>query len=115
MVSEIQMVGFDYLNSTEQQEIKRNLELLYTTAEGTCPGDRSFGLDMSFESCPMAAAQNMVALEIIEKTEIYEPRAEVKNISFLSDAEDGCLRPQITVGPRESDEEDEDDEDEEGI
>lgn len=111
MVSEIQMVGFDYLNSTEQQEIKRNLELLYTTAEGTCPGDRSFGLDMSFESYPVAAAQNMIALEVIEKTELYEPRAEVKNIRFLN-KEDGCLMPVITVGPRDPDEEDDEDEEE---
>lgn len=109
VVSEIRMVGFDYLNNTEQQEIKRNLEMLYTTAEGTCPGDRAFGLDMSFQCYPAAAARNLIALEIMEKTEIYEPRAEVINISFLA-SEDGCLRPQITVGPRET-AEDEDGED----
>lgn len=111
MTNDIRMIGFDYLSGTEQQEIKRNLELLYTTAEGTCPGDRSFGLDMySFESYPIATARNMIALEIIEKTEMYEPRAEVMDILFMSDSENGCLRPQVIVGPRELAENDEEEE-----
>lgn len=99
---EVSLVGFDYLNATELEELQRNLSLLYSTAEGTCPGDRNFGLDQSFESCPTNVAQNLFALEVIEKTELYESRAEVIDISF-EQAENWSLTPKITIGKRESD------------
>ena len=74
---EVAIIGFDYLNATELEEMQRNLDLLYSTRAGTCPGDRNFGLEQTFESCPTNVAQNLFALEVIEKTEIYENKAEV--------------------------------------
>ena len=32
---EIALIGFDYLNATELERIKRNLKLLYSTSAGT--------------------------------------------------------------------------------
>ncbi len=107
---EVSLIGFDYLNATELDELQRNLSLLYSTAAGTCPGDRNFGLDQSFESCPTNVAQNLFALEVIEKTEIYESRAEVMDISF-EQAENWGLTPKITIGKRELDDTDDDTED----
>ena len=43
-IPEVVLTGFDYLSATRQEEMRRNLALLYETAEGTCPGDRLFGL-----------------------------------------------------------------------
>ncbi len=97
---EFKIIGFDYLNATELEKIQRNLNLLYSTAAGTCPGDRNFGLDQSFESCPTNIAQNLFALEIIEKTEIYESRIEIKDI-FYTQEEDGNLTPRIIIGVKE--------------
>ncbi len=108
--SEVLMDSFDYLDATGLEEIQRNLGCLYGTAEGTCPGDRHFGIDQSFESYPLNVAQNMFALEVIEKTEEYESRAEILDISF-SYEEDGNMTPRITIGLKDS--EDEDGEDEE--
>lgn len=96
---------------TDLEEIKENLELLYSTASGTCPGDRNFGLDQSFESCPVNVAQNLFALEVIEKTELYEGRAEILDITFTQ-AEDGNLTPGIIIGKKEMVDTDEDAEDE---
>ena len=107
---EVLMDGFNYLDATRLEEIQRNLGCLYGTAEGTCPGDRHFGIDQSFESYPLNVAQNMFALEVIEKTEEYESRAEILDISF-SYEEDGNMTPRITIGLKDS--EDEDGEDEE--
>lgn len=107
--SEVVIIGFDYLNATELQTMQRNLDLLYSTAAGTCPGDRSFGLDQTFESFPTNVAQNLFALEVIEKTEIYEPNAEIVDIEYTT-AADGNLTPHITIGPKEAEDEDEEEE-----
>lgn len=110
---EVLLDGFNYLSATEAEEIKRNLEFLYSTAEGTCPGDRNFGLDQSFESYPLPVAQNMFALEIIEKTEQYENRVEISDISF-SYKEDGNITPQITIGLKDNEEYEDDEDNDEG-
>ena len=104
---EVVIIGFDYLNATELEEMQRNLDLLYSTAEGTCPGDRNFGLDQTFESCPTNVAQNLFALEVIEKTEIYEDKAEILSIEYTQ-AEDGNLTPKIVIGQKEPDDTGED-------
>lgn len=107
---EVSLIGFDYLNATELEELQQNLSLLYSTAAGTCPGDRNFGLDQSFESYPMNVAQNLFALEVIEKTEIYESRAEVIDITY-EQTENWGLTPKITIGKREPDDVEEEIED----
>lgn len=96
---EIKLVGFDYLKATKLDELKRNLRLLYTTAEGTCPGDRAFGLNPTFLDFPLNIAKNLFALEVIEKTEIYEDKAEIISIEY-SQSEDGNLTPKIVIGEK---------------
>ena len=91
------IIGFDYLNATELEEKQRSLDLLYNTRAGTCPGDRNFGLEQAFESSPTHEAKTEFALEVIEKTEIYEPKAEILNIEYMQSA-DGNLTPKITIG-----------------
>lgn len=97
---EVEIIGFNYLDATELEEMHRNLKLLYSTAAGTCPGDRNFGLDQSFAEFPANVAQNLFALEVVEKTEIYEGRAEILDISF-EEIEDGNLTPTITIGQKD--------------
>lgn len=99
------MVGFDYINATELERMRRNLELLYSTRAGTCPGDRNFGLDQDFESCPTNIAKNLFALEAIEKTEAYEGKAEILKIEYTQ-AGDGNLTPKIIIGLKESEDAD---------
>ena len=106
---EVLMDGFNYLDATRLEEIQRNLGCLYGTAEGTCPGDRHFGIDQSFESYPLNVAQNLFALEVIEKTEEYESRAEILDISF-SYEEAGNMTPRITIGLKDMEEDDAEDE-----
>ena len=49
-------VAFDYA-SGDIADIKRCLECLYQTAEGTCPLDREFGLNTDFVGMPMDVAK----------------------------------------------------------
>ena len=99
---ELDFIDFDYMEATVLEEIQRNLKLLYSTAAGTCPGDREFGLDQSFDGCPINIAQNLFALEVIEKTEIYENRAEIQEIDYEY-GEDGNMTPIITIGLKADD------------
>lgn len=96
------LIGFDYLNATEVEEIRRNLELLYSTRAGTCPGDREFGLDQTFLDSPINVAKNLFALEVIEKTEIYNDKAEILSIEYTQ-SEDGILIPKILMRPKDAD------------
>lgn len=95
-VPEIAFINFNYLNASVLEEVQRNLLLLYETAEGTCPGDRSFGLDQKFVDCPVNVAENLFALEVIEKTGLYEKRAEIADISYRQ-AENGNLTPKVSI------------------
>lgn len=88
-------VAFDYA-SGDIADIKRCLEFLYQTAEGTCPLDREFGLNTDFVGMPMDVAKSQFAVEIIDKTDRYEPRATVKDINF-SFNEDGQLQAEVVI------------------
>ena len=97
---QIRCVGFDYAGQDELSSIQRNLSALYSTPEGTCPGDRRFGLDWSFLDAPLDVAENLYALEVVDKTEEYEPRVEVMEVTYEWEM-DGHLRPTILIGPNE--------------
>lgn len=88
-------VTFDY-DEGEAADIKRCLETLYQTPEGTCPLDRGFGLTMDLVGLPLDVAKNEFAIEIITKTEKYEPRAEIKEILFDMSA-DGKMRAEVLL------------------
>lgn len=69
----------------EFRDIKRCLETLLAVAAGTQPLDRDFGIDYDgIVGYPIPVAQNMLALEITEKVERYEPRVVVDKIEFTS-------------------------------
>lgn len=97
---------FEY-NGPEIEDIKRCLSTLYTTRAGQQPLDRNFGLDCTFVGMPIDVAQNMFTLEVIEKTEVYEPRAEVLEVTFNVDELHGKLEPVILIGIKEGGESDE--------
>ena len=82
---------------TETSQILKGVWNAYTqTAEGTCPLDREFGLNTDFVGMPMDVAKSQFAVEIIDKTDRYEPRATVKDINF-SFNEDGQLQAEVVI------------------
>ena len=88
-------IAFDYRDS-ELAEINRNLNMLYSTQEGTAPLDRQFGINQNYVSYPTEAAKTMFTLELIEKTVRYEPRVKVKEVTFTEDT-NGLLKPNILL------------------
>lgn len=85
---------FDY-SSPMIEDIKRCLSTLYSTREGSQPLDRNFGLNCSFVGKPIPVARNEFALEVVEKTEMYEPRAKVSDITYEYNENDGVMHPTI--------------------
>lgn len=98
----IEAIGAEDTDGDTADSVRRCLSALYSTPEGTCPGDRSYGLDWSFLDYPLPVAQNMFAVEVIEKTEAYEPRAEVMGVD-LRIGPDGSLSPVVTIGLMDGD------------
>lgn len=81
----------------EREEIMRNVRTILRTPVGTCPLYRDFGIDISIMvDYPIGTAQNIAAVEIIEKVEKYEPRAKVTEVSFHADT-DGQLRAKAVI------------------
>lgn len=88
--------------NTEIDDIRRCLSTLYSTREGTQPLDRKFGLNADFIGKPIPVAQNLLAFEIIQKTEIYEKRVVVKSVTYNHEAESGKLVPVVHLTRREA-------------
>lgn len=76
----INLVGFDYMGSDTVSEIYRNLKALLATPEGTCAGDRNYGINIEYIDKSIGEEGNAMAVEIIEKIDIYEPRVELEDI-----------------------------------
>ncbi len=79
---------------SEAEDIRRCLAALYSVREGEQPLDREFGLKQDFVDQPIPIAKNMLALEIIEKTQCYEKRVKVEKVEYEV-AEAGQLIPVI--------------------
>lgn len=77
----------------EYEDIVLCLQTLFSIRAGEQPLDRELGIDYEkVISKPVPVAQNMIALEIVEKTEIYEPRVRIDSVKFKSE-NDGQLIP----------------------
>ncbi len=81
----------------EAEDIRSCLSALYSVREGTQPMDRSFGLSTEFVGKPLPVAKNELAVEIIQKTQRYEPRVNVIRVLFDCEPESGRLRPIVYV------------------
>ena len=79
----------------EFADIKLCLETLLSVRAGSQPLDREFGINLDgVAGYPLDVAKNMLALEIIEKVRIYEPRVEVDNVEFEANT-NGQLIPHV--------------------
>lgn len=98
MAAEIELLGV----SEEYENIRLCLETLLAVRAGSQPLDRELGIDYDMTvGYPVNVAMNMLALEIIEKVEHYEPRVKVESVNFGTDT-DGMLSPCVRVKAKES-------------
>lgn len=85
-------------SASGNSEILQNIQVILTTPAGTVPFDRDFGIDMNILDAPIGVAKAKLTVEYIKKIKKYEPRADVKKISFTTDATSGSLIPKVVIG-----------------
>lgn len=92
-------ISFDRAVGDEAQrkEILRNVENILLTPIGTDPLYRDFGIDTSVLDYPIDTAQNMMAVEVIDAIEKWEPRVRVQDVSFIPDPS-GSLGVKVVIG-----------------
>ncbi|SFP11518.1 hypothetical protein [Salibacterium halotolerans] len=79
------------------EDVLRNLQILYTTPEGTVPFMRDFGISLEIQDQPINAIQAKMVAEYTAKTRKFEPRATVEEVTFVSDGETGSMRPKVVI------------------
>ncbi len=87
--------------ATIYEEVVQNLYFLYSSTEYDIPLDREFGLGGTYIDKPVEAAKALIMTDIYDKTEKYEPRADIVSIVFAADDQKGILRPVVEVEVRD--------------
>ncbi len=82
---------------TVEEEVMQNLWFLYSSFEYECPLDMMLGLNAAYIDRPIETAKALITAEIYEKTEKYEPRAEILEINYKTDYKHGILKPIVEV------------------
>jgi phage baseplate assembly protein W len=77
-------------------DVYQSLNTLFSTPVGTLVFDREYGISWDGVDSPPEIAVTMLAAEIMEKTERYEPRAIVRDIISEAGA-DGIVKVRVVV------------------
>ena len=102
-------IEFDYEEyGQEWEERIKELEFLCSTLEGSCPGDRNFGLSPDVLDKVSEEQQTEYVMAVKEKMEIYVPSLELVDVSF-STTEDGISYATLYIEPSEEEMEEEED------
>lgn len=96
-IDTMEKVDINITPQTVEEEVLQNLWFLYSTMEYEIPLDRGLGLNMAYVDKPLEMAKALAITDIYEKTEQYEPRAEIVDITFQADYEGGKLKPIVEV------------------
>lgn len=80
----------------EAEDILRCLRTLIMTPAGTVPLDRDFGIKQDFLGYPVNVAENLLAVEIIDKVDKYEPRVSVTEVG-LHATEEGMITAKVVI------------------
>ena len=101
-------IDFDYAEYDEEEwsEQLENLIFLCSTIEGTCPGDREFGLSSDILDNDIESAQTEYVMSLTEKMEKYTPLLELVDIQFYVKNDETCVT--LSIEPLEDYEDEED-------
>lgn len=79
------------------EEILQNVWVILNTLEYDCPLARGLGLNAGFVDKTIEAAQALCIADIYDKIELYEPRAEVQEVTFQNDHKTGKVYAIVEV------------------
>lgn len=92
--------GINFYPATVAEEVVQNVRTILATRVGTVPLDRAFGTAWDMIDQALPAAMQLARADIFDAISKFEPRAVVEEIRWEGDAEsaeDGILRPVLTV------------------
>lgn len=78
--------------ASELEEIAQNVAMIISTLKGSCPLDRTFGIDPAKVDDPINVAQAKLSAEIAAAVREQEPRARIKKIFYGGETVDGELK-----------------------
>ncbi len=92
-------IGKITLNDTDtDRSVIQNVAVILSTRKHSCPMNRGLGLPMEFVDKPMNVAEAMMAGEIYEALEEFEPRAGVVDIEAeIDENTPGRLIPKVII------------------
>jgi len=79
------------------EEVLQNITMILSTIKNTTPLFRDFGLSARFLDVPTPAAEAIMIAELYDAIELYEPRAEIKDVSFMRNESTGKVIPRLEV------------------
>lgn len=86
-----------WMPETELEEVLQNVRMIVGVHRSEIPMDRSFGIDPDIVDAPIQAIRTVLAAELSEAIEKYEPRARLKSVNIEVDDIEGTLNPIITI------------------
>jgi phage baseplate assembly protein W len=87
------------LGATGAARIMQRVRTILSTAKGTVPLDRDFGVDARMLDKPLPAAKALLTAGIVAAIETYEPMVTVLSVYFKDDgmSGDGQLTPVVRL------------------
>jgi len=87
----------NFAPATIVEEVLQNVATILSTVRYTAPLYRDFGISATALDKPTIAAESILIAEIFDAIEMFEPRAEILNVSFVRDEFTGRLSPHLEV------------------
>lgn len=89
-------VDMSLYEGVDAESVRKRLEFLYGTTQGTCPMDREFGIDADIVDRPLPVAVNLLSVSIEEQTAKYEPNVEIGDIQTEMSPE-GIITAKVVI------------------
>ena len=80
----------------ELEEIYQNVKTILTTAKGSVPLYREFGVDNHILDIPMNVARAKITAAIVKAVNKFEPRVKVRKVTYTGSMS-GKLIPSVEV------------------
>ena len=81
-------------------EVLQNVRTIISTRKGTVPLDRDFGISFDFLDTPIDTVRGLIQTEIFMALRKYEPRAELREITWDMEPMAGRVVPKVSVNVR---------------
>ena len=86
---------FNFAPESEFEEIAQNILTIISTAKGSVPMYREFGISDKLLDYPVQTVKVKLTAEIVAAVAKFEPRAKVTQVTFDGDGVEGKVFPTV--------------------